>query len=276
MPGRLEGKVAIVTGAGSRAVGGEVLAAAEQAGIRATSRGGIGNGRAAAIIFAKEGARVLLVDRVIEAARATESMIAEDGGECAVYEADVTKPGDCRGMVGDAVARWGKLDILQNNVGIGSAGRVPDVALEDWERVLRINVTGMMLAAQAAIPVMAKGGGGAMVNVSSIASQRPRGLTPYATSKGAVEALTRGLAADHARDGIRVNCIAPGPVYTPMVYAGGMSPELREARRKASPLGIEGSAWDIAYASLYLASDEARYVTGVVLPVDGGVLLTSR
>jgi NAD(P)-dependent dehydrogenase (short-subunit alcohol dehydrogenase family) len=134
----------------------------------------------------------------------------------------------------------------------------------------------MMLAAQAAIPAMAKGGGGAIVNISSIASQRPRGLTPYATSKGAVEALTRGLAADHARDGIRVNCVAPGPVYTPMVYAGGMRPEVREARRKASPLGIEGHAWDIAYASLYLASDEARYVTGIVLPVDGGVLLTSR
>jgi NAD(P)-dependent dehydrogenase (short-subunit alcohol dehydrogenase family) len=123
---------------------------------------------------------------------------------------------------------------------------------------------------------MKANGGGAIVNISSIAAWRPRGLTAYATSKGAVEALTRGLAADHARDGIRVNCIEPGPVFTPMVQVAGMSDELREARRKASPLGIEGEAWDIAWASVYLASDEARYVTGVTLPVDGGVLLTAR
>jgi NAD(P)-dependent dehydrogenase (short-subunit alcohol dehydrogenase family) len=257
MVDRLKGKVAIVTGAGSRAEG-------------------IGNGRAAAILFAREGGQVLLVDRVRAAAEATEAMIREEGGECAVLEADVTREDDCRGMVAEAVQRWGKLDILQNNVGIGSTGRVPDVALEDWERVMRINVTGMMLAARAAIPAMAQNGGGAILNISSIAAWRPRGLTPYATSKGAVEALTRGLAADHARDGIRVNCVAPGPVYTPMVYAAGMSEQLRERRRQASPLKIEGTAWDIAYASLYLVSDEARYVTGVTLPVDGGVLLTSR
>ena len=257
MTKRLDGKVAIVTGAGSR---GE----------------GIGNGRAAAIVFAREGARVLLVDRVRAAAEETRSMIAAEGGECAVFEADVTRPEDCRAMVADADARWGRLDILQNNVGIGSSGLVPDVSLEDWERVMRVNVTAMMLASQAAIPVMITGGGGAIVNISSIAAWRPRGLTPYATSKGAVEALTRGLAADHARDGIRVNCIEPGPVYTPMVAAAGMSDEIRERRRKASPLGIEGSGWDIAYASLFLVSDEARYVTGVVLPVDGGVLLTAR
>jgi NAD(P)-dependent dehydrogenase (short-subunit alcohol dehydrogenase family) len=254
---RLKDKVAIVTGAGSR-------------------NEGIGNGRAAAILFAREGARVLLVDRKRGAAEQTAAMIADEGGGCAVFEADVTNPDDCRAMVDDAVTRWGKLDILQNNVGIGSFGRVPDVKLEDWERVMRVNVTGMMLAAQAAIPAMAANGGGAIVNISSIASRLPRGLTPYATSKGAVEALTRGLAADHARDGIRVNCIAPGPVYTPMVYAAGMSDEVRERRRKSSPLGIEGTAWDIAHASLFLVSDEARYITGVVLPVDGGVLLGAR
>jgi NAD(P)-dependent dehydrogenase (short-subunit alcohol dehydrogenase family) len=256
MSGRLDGKVAIVTGAGSR-------------------NEGIGNGRAAAILFAREGAKVLLVDRKREAAEATEAMIRDEGGECAVFEADVTREDDCRAMVAEAVRLWGKLDILQNNVGIGSAGRVPDIALADWERVMRINVTGMMLAAKAAIPAMAEGGGGAIVNISSIAAWLPRGLTPYATSKGAVEALTRGLAADHARDGIRVNCIEPGPVYTPMVYAGGMSDEVRERRRLASPLKIEGTAWDIAWASLFLVSDEARYITGVVLPVDGGVLLMS-
>jgi NAD(P)-dependent dehydrogenase (short-subunit alcohol dehydrogenase family) len=263
MTTRLASKVAIVTGAGSVAEG-------------------IGNGRAAAILFAREGARVLLVDRVRAAAEDTANIIvaerddAGEGGECAVFEADVTKPDDCRAMVAEAVGRWGKLDILQNNVGIGSSGRVPDITLEDWERVMRVNVTGMMLAAQAAIPAMIVSGGGAIVNISSIAAQRPRGLTPYATSKGAVEALARGLAADHARDGIRVNCIEPGPVYTPMVASAGMTEERREARRKASPLGIEGSGWDIGYASLFLVSDEARYITGVVLAVDGGVLLTAR
>lgn len=257
MSGRLAGKIAIVTGAGS-------------------SGEGIGNGRAAAIIFAREGARVLLVDRVRAAAEATQAMIAGEGNESAVFEADVTQPADCAAMVAEALGRWGRLNILQNNVGIGSFGRVPDVTLDAWERVMRVNVTAMMLAAQSAIPAMAANGGGAIVNISSIAAQRPRGLTPYATSKGAVEALTRGLAADHARDGIRVNCIEPGPVYTPMVSSAGMSDEIRERRRKAAPLGIEGTGWDIAYASLFLASDEARYITGVVLPVDGGVLLTTR
>jgi NAD(P)-dependent dehydrogenase (short-subunit alcohol dehydrogenase family) len=122
---------------------------------------------------------------------------------------------------------------------------------------------------------MARGGGGAIVNISSISALRPRGLTPYSVSKGAVIALTRAMAIDHASEGIRVNCIAPGPVYTPMVYAGGMSEELRDRRRRASPLGIEGTGWDIGHAALFLVSDEARYITGVVLPVDGGVTLTS-
>jgi NAD(P)-dependent dehydrogenase (short-subunit alcohol dehydrogenase family) len=251
---RLEGKVAIATGAG---------AAGE----------GIGNGRAAAILFAREGAKVLLVDRKRELAAATQTMIAAEGGEAVAFEADVTRSDDCRAMVEAAVGRWGKLDILQNNVGIGGAGRAPDVDEALWDRVLRVNVTSMMLSAKHAIPAMIASGGGAIVNISSIAALRPRGLTPYATSKGAVEALTRGLAADHARDGIRVNCIEPGPVFTPMVYAAGMSDEMRERRRRASPLGIEGTGWDIAHASLFLVTDEARYITGVVLPVDGGVLL---
>lgn len=258
--GRLEGKVAIVTGAGSQ-------------------NEGIGNGRAAAILFAREGARVLLLDRKRERAEETAAMLRAEGlGEaCASFEADVTEPEQCAAMVAAAVERWGKVDILQNNVGIGvRAGTVLDMEDAAWDRMMRVNVTGMMLAAKAAIPAMIKGGGGAIVNISSIAAWRPRGLTAYATSKGAVEALTRGLAADHARDGIRVNCIEPGPVFTPMVQVAGMTDEVREARRRASPLRMEGTAWDIGWASVYLASDEARYVTGVVLPVDGGVLLTAR
>ena len=255
-PGRVEGKVAIVTGAGSRAEG-------------------IGNGRATAVVFAREGARVLCVDQSKDAAEATRAMIAAEGGEAAVFAADVTRSGDCRAMVEEAVRRWGRLDILDNNVGIGGRATVVEVEEGDWDHMMRVNVTSMMLASKHAIPAMAKGGGGAIVNISSISALRPRGLTPYTVSKGAVIALTRAMAVDHAAQGIRVNCIAPGPVYTPMVYAAGMSPELRDQRRRASPLGIEGTGWDIAHAALFLASDEARYVTGVVLPVDGGVTLTS-
>jgi NAD(P)-dependent dehydrogenase (short-subunit alcohol dehydrogenase family) len=253
---RLAGKVAIVTGAGSRAEG-------------------IGNGRATAVLFAREGARVLCVDREKDKAEATRAMIAGEGGEAAVFECDVTRSGDCRAMVDEAVRRWGRLDILDNNVGIGGRATVVEVEEGDWDHMMRVNVTSMMLTSKHAIPVMAKGGGGAIVNISSISALRPRGLTPYTVSKGAVIALTRAMAVDHAAQGIRVNCIAPGPVYTPMVYAGGMTPELRDQRRRASPLGIEGTGWDIANAALFLASDEARYVTGVVLPVDGGVTLTS-
>jgi NAD(P)-dependent dehydrogenase (short-subunit alcohol dehydrogenase family) len=253
---RLAGKVAIVTGAGSRA-------------------DGIGNGRAAAILFAREGARVLLVDENREWAETTLAMIAREGGEAAVFVADVTRMDDCRAMVADAVARWGRLDILDNNVGIGGRGTVVEVSEAEWDRIMRVNVTGMMLASKHAIPAMARTGGGAIVNISSISALRPRGLTAYSASKGAVIALTRAMAIDHAADGIRVNCIAPGPVFTPMVYAGGMTEETRERRRRASPLGVEGTGWDIGYAALYLVSDEARYVTGVVLPVDGGVTIAS-
>ena len=253
---RLTGKVAIVTGAGSRA-------------------DGIGNGRAAAILFARESARVLLVDQNREWAEHTLKMIQAEGGEAAVFVADVTSTDDCRAMVAEAIGRWGRLDILDNNVGIGGRGTVVEVAEEEWERIMRVNVTGMMLASKHAIPAMAKSGGGAIVNISSISALRPRGLTAYSASKGAVIALTRAMAIDHAADGIRVNCIAPGPVFTPMVYAGGMTDETRDRRRRASPLGIEGTGWDIGYAALYLVSDEARYVTGVVLPVDGGVTIAS-
>ncbi len=253
---RLPGKVAIVTGAGSRAEG-------------------IGNGRAAAVLFAREGARVLLVDQSREVAEATLGMIRDEGGEAAVFAADVTRSEDCRAMVAEAVGRWGRLDILDNNVGIGGRATVVEVDEAEWDHLMRVNVTSMMLACKHAIPAMARGGGGAIVNISSISALRPRGLTPYSVSKGAVIALTRAMAIDHAPQGIRVNCIAPGPVYTPMVYAGGMSEELRERRRSASPLGVEGTGWDVGYAALYLVSDEARYVTGIVLPVDGGVTITS-
>jgi NAD(P)-dependent dehydrogenase (short-subunit alcohol dehydrogenase family) len=253
---RLAGKVAIVTGAGSRAEG-------------------IGNGRAAAILFAREGARVLVVDRSSAAAETTRGLIAAEGGEARVFEADVSRTEHCRAMVDEALRQWGKLDILDNNVGIGGRATVVNVDEADWDHLMRVNVTSMMLASKHAIPAMVQGGGGAIVNISSVSALRPRGLTPYSVSKGAVIALTRAMAVDHAHQHIRVNCIAPGPVYTPMVYADGMTEELRERRRRASPLEVEGTGWDVGYAALFLVSDEARYITGVVLPVDGGVTLTS-
>ncbi|OAI43573.1 short-chain dehydrogenase [bacterium SCGC AG-212-C10] len=252
---RLAGKVAIVTGAGSQL------------------DDGIGNGRAAAVLMAREGASVLVVDRKRSAAEATTAMIVGEGGKAEVFEADVTKSDDCRAMVEAAVNHWGRLDILDNNVGIGGAGSVVTVDEDDWDRVMRVNVKGMMLASKYAIPAMAANGSGAIVNISSIAALAPSRLTPYATSKGAVISLTKAMAVDHARDGIRVNCVAPGPVYTPMVYAAGMSDEMRERRQRSSLLNIEGTGWDIGNAVLFLASDEARYITGQVLQVDGGVTL---
>ncbi len=253
---RLENKVAIVTGAGSRAAG-------------------IGNGRAAAILFAREGAKVLLVDTNTASAEATLASIREEGGVGEVLTADVSSTADCRAMVERAVSRWGRLDILDNNVGIEGLGSVVSVTEEDWDRVMTVNVKSMMLTSKYAVPAMATGGGGSIINISSISALRPRGLTPYSASKGAVIALTRAMAIDHAKDHIRVNCIAPGPMFTPMAYAGGMTDEARERRRRASPLGIEGTGWDIGYAALFLASEEARYITGVVLVVDGGVTISS-
>jgi NAD(P)-dependent dehydrogenase (short-subunit alcohol dehydrogenase family) len=256
MGSRLEGKVAIVTGGGSRAEG-------------------IGNGRATAILFAREGARVLVLDRSLAAAEETVDMIREDGGEAIALSADVTSSDQCAQAVDLAVSTWGQLSILHNNVGIEGAGTILETDEAFWDRVWTVNTKSMMLMSKVAIPAMIDAGGGAIVNISSISALRPRGLTPYTVSKGAVISLTSALAIDHASQGIRVNCIVPGPMYTPMVTFEGMDPELRERRRKASPLGIEGTGWDIAHAAVFLASDEARYVTGVVLPVDGGVSLTS-
>ena len=254
-PFGLDGKVAIVTGGGA-------------------VDDGIGNGRAAAILLARAGARVLVVDLERERAERTIAMIASEGGTAAAFVADVTDEGQARAMVIAALERFGRLDCLDNNVGIGGSGSVVDVAPENWSRVMQVNVDSMFLASRHAIPAMKEtAGGGAIVNVSSIAALRPRGLTAYSTSKGAVIALTRAMAVDHGPDGIRVNCVAPGPVYTPMVYSGQMTAAGREARREASVLGLEGTGWDIGRAVRFLLSAEARYITGQTLVVDGGATL---
>ena len=151
---------------------------------------------------------------------------------------------------------------------------IAEMAPQDWRRVMHVNVDSMFMASRYAIPAMKEtAGGGAIVNVASISALRPRGLTAYSTSKGAVIALTRAMAVDHGPEGIRVNCVATGPVYTPMVYSRQMTPAAREARRKASVLGIEGTGWDIGYAVRFLLSAEARYITGQTLVVDGGATL---
>ncbi|MDE2364062.1 MAG: glucose 1-dehydrogenase [Hyphomicrobiales bacterium] len=250
----MKDRVAIVTGAGSR-------------------DDGIGNGRAASILLARNGARVVLVDMKREWAEKTREMIAAEGGaEAIVVVADVTKPGDCEAIVRAATERWGRLDILVNNVGIGGPpGTAVEVDLEAWNKGLLVNVTSMMLMAKYSIPQMMKGGGGSIVNISSVAGMRGGiGTLLYPTSKGAVINMTRAMAAHHGRDNIRVNCICPGMVYTPMVYVGGMSEEMREQRRRRSVLQTEGSGWDIGAGVLYLASDDARWVTGIELPIDAG------
>ncbi len=250
----LRGKTAIVTGGGAAGTG-------------------IGNGRAAAILLAKAGARVVVVDRAKDLAEQTVAMIQDAGGEAVAFEADVTTSTGCAAMVAATVERFGRLDLLDNNVGIGSRGSVVDESEENWRRVMQVNVESMFLAAKHAIPAMRRAAGGAIVNVSSISALRPRGLTAYSTSKGAVIALTRAMAVDHGLDGIRVNCVAPGPVYTPMVYQRGMSPQARDRRRTASVLKIEGTGWDIGHAVRFLLSNHARYITGHTLVVDGGATL---
>ena len=250
-PPRLEGKVAIVTGAGS-------------------SGPGVGNGKAAAVLFAREGAKVMLADAVLARAEETLAMIRDEGGEAEVFEANVTNADDCRRMVEATVERYGRLDILDNNVGISRRGSVLEISEEDWDFVMAVNVKSIVLCSKFAIPRMIESGGGSIINISSIAGMRAHSSTPYTTSKAAVQGLTMSMAADHGPDGIRVNCIAPGLVYSPMV-APRMDADLREIRKNAAPLRTEGDSWDIGYTALFLASNESRWINGVTLPVDAGL-----
>ncbi|MBU81394.1 MAG: short-chain dehydrogenase [Chloroflexi bacterium] len=255
-PGRLEGKVAIVTGAGSRGPG-------------------VGNGKATAVLFAREGASVLLVDAQIERADETLAMIEAEGGVASTFQADVTNEDDCKAMVEAAVERHGRLDVLDNNVGIGLGPPVTEIDMDEWDRVQNTNVRSMVLTSRHAIPRMIQTGGGSIINISSGAGIAAIGAAAYTTSKAAVIGLTIAMAGDHGRQGIRINCVAPGLVFTPMV-ADMMDADLRQHRRNSTMLGTEGTAWDVGNAALFLASEDARWITGQVLSVDAGMSVTSR
>jgi NAD(P)-dependent dehydrogenase (short-subunit alcohol dehydrogenase family) len=253
--GRLSNKVAIVTGAASR---GE----------------GVGNGAATAILFAREAAKVVLVNRDLGRAQALEAQIRSEGGDAAAFAADVTRPDAAEAMAAFAVERYGRVDILHNNVGIGSPGTAETVDLDAWNQVFETNLTAALLCCRACIPRMRAGGGGSIINVSSTAGaiglRGSTGAVAYVATKAGLQGMTLSLAADFAAEGIRANCLIVGTVATPMVAHLGEAG--RERRRLAVPLRTEGTGWDVAWAAVYLASDEARWVTGVMLPIDGGFL----
>jgi NAD(P)-dependent dehydrogenase (short-subunit alcohol dehydrogenase family) len=257
---RLEGKAAVVVGAGQTP--GET----------------IGNGRATAILFAREGARVLCVDRDLASAEETSSMIGKEGGQAFAFRADITREADCEALVVAASARLGRLDILHNNVGVGDGdSSITRLEEADWERILAVNLKGMWLTIKHALPVMRGQGGGAIVNISSLAAIAPANILAYEISKAGVNKLTTSTAALNARHGVRCNAIMPGLMDTPMAIeaiakARGESVEaVRAARNARVPLcGKMGTAWDVAYAALFLASDEAKFINGVLMVVDGG------
>lgn len=257
---RLAEKVAVVVGAGQ------------------TPGSTIGNGRATSLLFARQGARVLLVDRDQASAEDTRVMIEAEGCTAVVYAADITDESQAAGIPAACLGAFGRLDVLVNNVGIG-AGDSGVVSMDRgvWDRIFEVNLTGLMLTCKHVIPVMREQGGGSIVNISSIAAVTSTRMAAYTSSKAAVNALTMHLAGANARHGVRVNAIMPGLLDTPMAIesisaATGVDVEqVRAGRHAVVPLGKHmGTAWDTAYAALFLASDEAGFVTGAVLPVDGG------
>jgi NAD(P)-dependent dehydrogenase (short-subunit alcohol dehydrogenase family) len=255
--GRVEGKVAIVTGAGS------------------TPGPGVGTGKASAVVLAREGAKVLLVDLHADRAEETRRLIEDEGGVAMAHAADATRAADCKAMVDAAVEAFGTVDILVNNIGLASVGTVVDVSEDDWDRAFDVNLRTAFLASKYAVPVMADGGGGSIVNMSSISALRGDGTVAYSAAKGGLTAMTVDMAYSHGRQGIRVNAVAPGHITTPMVLSvsdPATASFTARMREEAGLLGTAGTGWDVAFAVLFLASDEARWVTGAVLPVDSGVL----
>ena len=257
---RLKDKVAIVVGAGQ------------------TPGDTIGNGRAASILFAREGARVVLVDHNLESALETQAMIEAEGGACFSFLADVTREDECRGFVQAAIEAYGRIDVLHNNVGIGGGDdEILSLTEAAWDRIMSVNLKGLFLSSRSVLPVMREQRAGSIINISSIAAVCSTGIVAYKTSKAGVNALTHQIALENAKYNVRANAIMPGLMNTPMAIEGiskarGVSKEDLIRQRDASvPLGGKmGTAWDVAYAALFLASDEAKFITGVVLPVDGG------
>jgi NAD(P)-dependent dehydrogenase (short-subunit alcohol dehydrogenase family) len=239
----------------------------------------MGNGRATSILFAREGASVMLVDRRLDSAEETKKTIDAEGGESFAFEADIIRAADCKRMADTCVETYGTIDILHNNVGIGEGGGPVELSEEDWDKVVDTNLKSMFLTCKYVLPYMEKQGSGAIINISSMAAVRfaPYPMLPYSASKAGVNALTRSVAMQYAHQGIRSNAIMPGLINTPMAIEGisvrlGIDKEdLIRMRDAAVPMNHMGEAWDVAYAALFLASEEAKYITGVILPVDGGL-----
>lgn len=237
----------------------------------------IGNGRATALAFASAGAQVLLVDRHLDGTRLTQEMITSLGGTAEVLEADITDEDQVRQIAPVCLARFGRIDVLDNNVGTGLGDNsVTKLSRERWDQLLSVNVTGAFLTCKYVIPYLRSQGGGSVINISSAAAVASTALAAYKVSKAALNALTAQMAISNARHGVRVNAIMPGLLDTPMAISGysemrGISAsDLRDERNRQVPMGRMGTAWDTAYAAVYLASDETAFVTGVIFPVDGG------
>ena len=261
MGDRLEGKVALVSGAGS-------------------SGSGWGNGKATAVLFAREGARVLAADINLDAAVETKRIIEREGGICEAVAGNVSIAEDVAGMVDTCIAAFGRIDVLHNNVGIVEVGGPVETTEDSWDRVNDVNLKSMFLTCKQVLPHMARQGKGAIVNIASVSGIRWLGVPyiSYAATKAAVIQFTRVIALQYARSGIRANSILPGMMDTPMVHAagviaayGGSAEEMVRRRDEQCPMGRMGDAWDVAYAALFLASDEAKYITGTELVVDGGL-----
>jgi len=260
MERRLEGKVAIVTGAGQ------------------TPGQTIGNGRAIAILFARAGAKVLLIDRNLQSAEETRDIIAGEGGESFAMAVDVTSSEDCRRMAEECARRWDRIDILINNVGTGGEALGPiNLKEEDWDRIYNVNVRSVFLTCKHVMPFMERQGAGSIVNISSIASVCASPMLAYKSSKSALNSVTHSIAFNYAAKGIRANVIMPGFIDTPMAIEGNLKyrnisrEDLYKERESRIPLkGGMGTGWDTAYAALFFASDESKFITGATLPVDGG------
>jgi len=264
MAGRLRDKVALVVGAGSIGPGW-------------------GNGKATAVLFAREGAKVVCVDRNEEAARETVDLVKGEGGEAIAVGADATRASDVAEMAAATVEHFHRIDILHNNIGIVASGGVVDLAEAEWDRVMDVNLKTCFLTMKYVIPIMERQGGGSIVNVSSVASLTHTGVDycSYAATKAGMNHLTSVTAVQYAPKNIRVNAILPGLMKTPMVAASGLAKDYAEGdveemwRRRAAmvPMKRAGDAWDVARAALFLASDESAYVTGLQMVVDGGLTL---